>query len=156
MALTLPHALNFVRHDLIENVLRSALATASANAFVRQNLSTYILLRQEQTVTNVAHQNTFLPHQETFNIDAEALPLKEDSLMPVTQLDTAIPLAVVSKTIGKPSRKNSNAKSKGRLPTEKVEVPAYKSLTRQLPQERPREGEPVVDSDYITRLRHHK
>jgi hypothetical protein len=129
------NAPNFIQCHLIESILEAAVHTALSNAFLKKNTPNFILQRQQQTITNLTHQATFIPPSEAILPDDEALPLKEDSLMPVNQLEPSLTvMAVTAKSIGKQSGKSSKGQLKSRLATERPEAPPYKSLTRELPQ----------------------
>lgn len=54
---------NIIHEGIIENLVNEAFTIINNNAFVKKNLSTYIIQRQQQTLFNVARQELFIPNQ---------------------------------------------------------------------------------------------
>lgn len=93
--------------EILTLLLRQAQTIATSNQFVRDNLVTFIIDKQELMLFNIFHQYLFLPQQNWDKEDHEAHHIPEDNLMNVSEVaaDTRV-LEINYKSKGGQSKKS--------------------------------------------------
>lgn len=124
---------NFIRYQLISEIVKKAEEVVVLDEFVRDNLETYVIDKQEEMLTNLVTQVVSLPMKYKENEEREATSLGHDNMMNVRKLfPHKSPKKSLSST-RKQSRSNLKRSIKTDTSSNTPGLPSFMSLTKQLP-----------------------